>query len=139
MKIMQLNSTSISTKKSPLNLKEKGSNYSTFGQELNQPEMKLAFFSKGTIFLESGEMIFKIKNSQGVSLAQTDCFGHLLSDNFDKLFSTCQYFKYNGSPVRFTVNFYGENNQFLGKLLSESIFKNIGFGKGEGEWKKSDS
>lgn len=100
-------------------------------------EMRLAFFSKGDIFLECGEAIFEIKDSQGISLSETDCFGQLISTNFDKLFSECDHFRYNGSPVRFTVTFYNSNNQLLAKLISDSIFKNIGFGRGEGTWVKN--
>ncbi|MFT6167558.1 MAG: hypothetical protein ACJASF_002258 [Vicingaceae bacterium] len=138
MKIVQLKSNSYSSPNNSPLLKEVGTGDNAFSIELDDAEMRLAFFSKGSIHLESGDVVFEIKNNQGLSLAQTDCFGQLISNNFDRLFSTCRCFKYNGSAVRFTVSFYNENNQFLGKLISDSIFKNIGFGRGEGEWMKRE-
>jgi hypothetical protein len=97
-------------------------------------EMRLAFCSMGEIYLESGEATFKIVNSEGLSLLDTKGFGQILSPNYKRLFEECNYFRYNSSAVCFTINFYSNENQLLGKLISESIFKNIGFGRGVGEW-----
>ena len=97
-------------------------------------EMRLAFCSMGEIYLESGEATFKIANNEGLSLLDTKCFGQILSPNFKRLFQECNHFRYNSSAVCFTINFFNNQNQLLGKLISESIFKNIGFGRGEGVW-----
>jgi hypothetical protein len=45
-------------------------------------EMRLAFLSKGNIFLEGGELKFEIKCSKGISFTQTDSLGQLISTNF---------------------------------------------------------
>ena len=45
-------------------------------------EMRLAFLSKGNIFLEGGELKFEIKCSKGISFTQTDSLGQLISSNF---------------------------------------------------------
>ena len=136
MKVVQLTSTTNIThfNTSPKVVRSDfDSNASNF--DLDKDEMRLAFFSKGNIYMECGQAVFEIKNSQGLSLAQTDCFGQLISNDFNRLFQSCHHFRYNGSPVKFTVSFYDERNQLLAKLISESIFKNIGFGKGVGSWK----
>lgn len=114
--------------------KTAGLNSASKGSDSDGAEMRLAFFSKGNIFLESGEASFKMNESQGLSLVETDCFGQLVCDDFCKLVNDCVQFCYNGSPVRFTVNFYSANNQLLGQLISDSIFTNVGFGRGDGEW-----
>jgi hypothetical protein len=123
--------------RTPISKETAGGNlgYRSSLNQMEDGEMRLAFFSKGNIFLESGEATFEIENSQGISLSQTDCFGQLITVNFEKLFSECSHFRYNGSPVRFTVSFYNKTNNLLATLISDSIFKNIGFGKGEGSWK----
>lgn len=99
-----------------------------------QKEMRLIFFSKGNIFLESEEAKFSLRSNKGMSLRDVECFGQLITSNFKRLVSECVCFKYIGSPVSFTLTFLNNKNESLGTLISDSIFKDIGFGKGVGKW-----
>tara|TARA_B110000503_G_C6813695_1_gene276027 strand:- start:198 stop:449 length:252 start_codon:yes stop_codon:yes gene_type:complete len=83
MKIVQLKTNSYSLRKNSPRLEEGESDYNNFNIELDGAVMKLAFFSKGMIHLESGDVVFEIKNNQVLSLAETDCFGQLISNDFD--------------------------------------------------------
>jgi len=74
MKIVQLKITSYSSRKNSPRLEEEESDSNNFNIELDGAVMKLAFFLKGMIHLESGNVVFKIKNNQVISLAETYCF-----------------------------------------------------------------
>ncbi len=134
MKVLKLASMRLGMNTSQM-VMESDVKYNFINVDFDKCETRIAFFSKGNIFLECGQAIFEIKNSQGLSLSETDCFGQLISNDFNRLYKTCHFFRYNGSPVKFTVSFYDKNDQLLAQLISDSIFKNIGFGKGEGRWK----